>query len=236
MGQLIRAAAVDLAQADAARFLNVKRAGFDAVSLCVSGDGQLTAGSISTAATRLVTAASEHGLKIVSLSLCRGDAALADQDRQSRSRAVQRLNGLINAAAAFGASAVIVAPPPVVPDGPGRPAVPYRDALNAMFEALQAMSRAAEIVGTTVAVRAPSCGCLLSPVETRELIDSVNASCVGVCVDVEELGPIGCLDDWLATLRHRVLALSLTSASAYAHGRRMENAMPGDRIVVIEDY
>jgi len=68
-----------------------------------------------------------------------------------------------------------------------------------------------------VALEAGANGCLLSPVELREIIDAANSWAVGVCIDVARIGRIGSPADWLRILRARVHAVRVNSD--YLHDR-----------------
>ena len=68
----------------------------------------------------------------------------------------------------------------------------------------------AEATGVTVALEAATGGCFLSPIEVRELIDAVNSSAIGVCLDLERIGAIGSPLDWIDTLHRRVQAVRYT--------------------------
>lgn len=83
----------------------------------------------------------------------------------------------------------------------------YPDTLNFAHELLHRVRFEAEASGVTVALEAATGGCFLSPIEMRELIDNVNSSAIGVCVDVERIIEIGSPLDWIHTLHRRIQAV-----------------------------
>ena len=56
-------------------------------------------------------------------------------------------------------------------------------------------------------------GCLLSPVELREIIDNANSWAVGSVVDADRVAAGGCVEDWVRTLAHRIHAVRLAGDS-----------------------
>lgn len=85
----------------------------------------------------------------------------------------------------------------------------YQDALNFAWQMGRTLRFAAERSGTDLALEAAAGGCLLSPVELRELLDACGSHALGVCLDVERLHGIGLVADWLTTLGSRVRCIRL---------------------------
>lgn len=97
--------------------------------------------------------------------------------------------------------------PPLTP-AKGEPGFPsYQDALNYAYQVLRGLRFEAESAGVRIAIEAARGGCLLSPVEVRDLIDAVNSSAIGACLDVDLVSRVGDPLDWLATLGARVGAV-----------------------------
>ncbi len=203
----IRAVDVGAGELGEESLSGVAAAGFDGVNVCTSFDGQFTARVFEEGLSRAASLTSRHGVRVVSLTIEPGDAALGDVDRAKRAEAQGCLADVLKVVAPLGLSCVIVSPPAVHSRQADGPAVAYADAINGLLEAMRSLSLVAERSGVTLAVRAPYRGCLLSPVETRELLDSVYSAWVGVCVNARELEPVGRLDDWIGTLAYRVVAV-----------------------------
>jgi len=100
--------------------------------------------------------------------------------------------------------------PPLRRGNDGEGFARYQDALNFAYELLRRVRFEAEATGVTVALEAATGGCFLSPIEVRELIDAVNSSAIGVCLDLERIGAIGSPLDWIHTLHHRVQTVRYT--------------------------
>lgn len=83
----------------------------------------------------------------------------------------------------------------------------YQDALNFAYQVLHHARFEAEATGVAIALEAAAEGCLLSPVELREIVDDANSWAVGACIDVARVRRVGSPADWITTLGHRVHAV-----------------------------
>lgn len=126
------------------------------------------------------------------------------------SSAIQFVSVRLQAASSLGAKVLNLGIPPVRRRNDDEGFARYQDALNFAYELLHRVRFEAEATGVSVALEAAKEGCLLSPVEVRELIDAVNSSAIGVCLDVERIGAIGSPFDWIDTLHRRVLTVRCT--------------------------
>lgn len=124
--------------------------------------------------------------------------------------AVQFVSAQLQAASSLGAKLLNLSIPPLRRGNDGVGFARYQDALNFAYELLHRVRFEAEAAGVSVALEAATGGCFLSPIEVRELIDAVNSSAIGVCLDVERIGAIGSPLDWIDTLHHRVQAVRYT--------------------------
>lgn len=120
---------------------------------------------------------------------------------------VDQLAAFLPRAATWGATSVNLTPPPVAPQGDEVGFARYQEGLNFAFQLLHGIRYEAEATGVTVAVEAARGGCLLSPVEVREIVDQANSWAVGACLDIEHIRRIGSADDWITTLGRRVLSV-----------------------------
>jgi len=121
--------------------------------------------------------------------------------------AVQFVTSHLQAASSLGATVLNLSIPPFRRGDDGEGFARYLDALNFAYELLHGVRFEAEAAGISVALEAASGGCLLSPVEMRELIDAVNSSAIGVCLDVDRIAEIGSPLDWIDTLHRRIQAV-----------------------------
>jgi sugar phosphate isomerase/epimerase len=124
--------------------------------------------------------------------------------------AVQFVSAQLQAASSLGAKLLNLSIPPLRRGNDGKGFARYQDALNFTYELLHQMRFEAEATGVTVALESATGGCFLSPIEVRDLIDVVNSSAIGVCLDVERIGAIGSPLDWIHTLHYRVQAVRYT--------------------------
>jgi len=152
----------------------------------------------------------------------------------------------LHAAAALGARVLNLRIPPVGPSDGGESFGRYQDGLNFAYEVLHRARHEAEATGVALALETADGGCLLSPVELREIIDAANSWAVGACVDAARIALVGSPADWVGTLRHRVQAVRLwqttnPSDDIARHGRaacseeliRSLDDVPPDRPLIV---
>ncbi len=177
----------------------------DALDVSIAFDNQFTVAAFAATVPSAVTAAANRRLHIVSLTMADAPHNIAVQP----SNALAIAREVLNAAAALKAQLCVIPAPTVVARANANNQTPisYSDAINATYQLLTTLAEPAAAAGVTVAIRAPSGGCLLSPIEVRELVDSVYSPNVGVCIDVAALQQIGRLDDWTRILQHRIVCL-----------------------------
>lgn len=143
--------------------------------------------------------------------------------------AAAEVSSLLNRAASLGAQCLNLTIPPIAKlEHGGAPAegdislghatqsVPQRDgfasyqeALNLAYQLLHRVRMDAEGSGVVVALEAGRGGCLLSPVELREIIDAANSWAVGACVDAAHVARFSSPADWIRTLAGRLYAVRL---------------------------
>ena len=212
MGKLIRAASIGLAHVEAASIARLVDAGFRAIDISIPCDDQLTGASVESDLRRVGGIIEGQGAGIASVTLSGWVVGPSDRG----------LGRYIRTAAEIGASVCILTPAAVVSVHPTDRVAGYTEVLNAVAEGVQDLFETAERCGVVLAVRAPFAGALLSPVEVRELVDSVGTAWVGVCVDVESLVTIGRAEDWLKVLGRRVAAVRVGEGSLSRLGEQIE--------------
>jgi sugar phosphate isomerase/epimerase len=122
---------------------------------------------------------------------------------------VETVSSQLHAATSLGEKVLNVRIPPVQQGREGRGFARYQEGLNFAYELLHRARHEAEATGVAVALEAADGGCLLSPVEVREIIDAANSWAVGACVDAARIALFGSPADWVGTLQHRVQAVRL---------------------------
>ncbi len=119
-------------------------------------------------------------------------------------QAIEGTTRLLKLASDAGAAVLSLTIPPLACSSGTSGFARYRDALSFAYHLFRAIRPEAAAKGVAMALEAACGGCFLSPVELRELIDSVNSWAIGACVDVARVSAIGSPSDWIATLTRRV--------------------------------
>ncbi len=149
---------------------------------------------------------------------------------------VETVFAQLRAAASLGAKVLNVGIPPVQQSCQGRGFARYQEGLNFAYEVLHRARHEAEATGVAVALEAADGGCLLSPVELREIIDAANSWAVGACVDAARIAVFGSPADWVRTLQHRVQAVRLSpSLDEPKHGAAGGGACAEEFIRSLDD-
>ena len=128
--------------------------------------------------------------------------------------AVDTVSDLLLHAKALGGACLNLTIPPVAGSGREPGFARYQEGLQFAYELLHRVRFEAEAAGVALALEAPSAGCLLSPVELREIIDAANSWAVGAVIDLRRLALFGSPADWLTTLKHRVHGVRLDDAAS----------------------
>ena len=110
---------------------------------------------------------------------------------------------------AIGARCLNLSIHPVTPSPGHNGFVRYSEVLDFAYRLLRCVRFDAESAGVAVALEAVCGGAFLSPVEARELVDSVNSWAIGMCVDVGRVLAVGWPVDWIETLGSRVHSVRL---------------------------
>lgn len=235
MGQLIRAATVNLSSPAPVGYAQLADAGFESVDLSIDSVEQFTGDAAEKILSRAADQAAAHGLRIACVTLRQLPVELACGDHSSCGQIMASLDRLVRTSGELGAGVCGIAPPAVVASNVASKTVGYRDALNCVYRLLGGLSEAAEFSGVCLGVCAPCHGCLLSPVEACELIEAVASPCVGVSVEVEQLNPIGRVEDWLTVLGTHVVSVRLAPDTAAGIESLLQRGGPADCVVVIDD-
>ena len=193
-------------------------AGFDGVELALHPDHAAPGVSEAPATNELLTRlAPPEGLAVRALA-CWGQATNVEA-------AIEEAGARLEQAASFGARCLNWRIPAVARHAVGGSRggfSRYEEALNFAYQLLHGARYDAEATGVALALEAAAGGCLLSPVELREIIDAANSWAVGACVDVARIARIGQPEDWLATLGRRIHSVRVrtdVSAPEESEGR-----------------
>lgn len=197
-----------------------QRAGFAGVELALSADGPVRYDDGPKRFAVLGAYARELGLRMVGLS---GNhyrqAHFASREAGQRAQALELARRMLANAAACGAGSILLIPAFVGGATDISATASYADALNQTFEALSELRHDAERVGVAIVLENAWNRFLLSPVEAAELLDQVNSSCVGWCLDTGNVLATGYPQDWIETLSGRILRVHLKDYDLTKPGR-----------------
>ena len=186
------------------------RAGFDGVELVVNDRGELNLATSPADVAALLRHFGEAGLAVAALtSDLYTTHNFASPDESSRKTARETTQRLIELACRLEAPLVWLRGAVIDPSKQGDEMVSYEAALNHVYEGMMEVAEQAEKRGVKIAVRAASGGFLLSPVETRDLVDRLNSPAIGVAVSLNDVARFGCPEDWLRCLSYRLQAVFL---------------------------
>jgi len=134
------------------------------------------------------------------------DCDFGHDEAERRQQARAWVSAALERAARLGAECLHVAPACLaMADASGAPPeVDYADALNRTYESLSELWPAAERCGVVLCVVPATGRFLLSPLETRALLDRVNSAYVGAALDWEAVARVGHPPAWIRTLGQRM--------------------------------
>jgi hexulose-6-phosphate isomerase len=206
-----------------------RRAGFEAFEPVLTSEGAASVAADEPTIRRLGEAVRGTGLEILSAAcpLLRR-WPLSATDAQPRQQARQLVIAALDRAAWLGAEVLVVEAGRLASvDKPHHQEVSYPDALNAVFESLRVLSFEAESRAVVLAIENPADAFLLSPVETRDLVDRIGSPWVQVCLHVGRVQRHGFPTDWIGTLGPRIVRVHVADLRAAAAGGN-DTGLPGD--------
>ncbi len=181
------------------------RAGFDGVELVVNDRGELNLATPPADVAAVLRHFGEVGLAVAALtSDLYTTHNFVSPDESSRRTALETTRRLIELACRLEAPLVWLRGAVIDLSKQDDEIVSYETALNHVFEGVMEVAEQAEKHGVKIAVRAGGDGFLLSPVETRDLVDRINSPAVGVVVNVNDVARFGYPADWLRCLSYRL--------------------------------
>jgi len=183
-----------------------KDAGFTGFEIDLSEDGPVNLKSDAADLKEVRAVAAKAGLPLSGLAtgLYWGANACSD-DPAARAKATEILNKQIECAAALGIDAILVVPGAVGVDFiPGSEVVPYKTAHERAREFVASALPAAEKAGVTICIENVWNKFLLSPLETRDFIDSFGSERVGAYFDVGNVLATGYPEHWIEVLGSRI--------------------------------
>jgi len=182
--------------------------GFGAFEPVIAEQGELTFTSSEQQCGQLARGVQDAGLEVASLaSGVTWQYNLGSSDSGVQAKARDLILSALDRAAWLGAPVFLVVPAVVGGWRDARPSSPYADALSRCYDQFRRLAGEAEARGVAIGIENVLNRFLLSPVETRELVDRVNSPYVGVYFDTGNVMPFGYPQDWIDTLGGRILRI-----------------------------
>ncbi|MHC4749973.1 MAG: sugar phosphate isomerase/epimerase family protein [Planctomycetota bacterium] len=183
-----------------------KELGFDAIELAIAGKGVLTPQATQTQCEDIVATAGEIGIEISSVasgenwtcSPTANDDAVRNASTDFNRRALKVAKWLGTDAYLFVPGAVDVF---FLPDAE---VVPYDVCYQRASEAVRQILPSAEESGVAICIENVWNKFLLSPLETRNFIDSFNSEMVGAYFDIGNVLLTGYPEHWIRILGKRI--------------------------------
>ncbi|GAA3400879.1 sugar phosphate isomerase/epimerase family protein [Paenibacillus hodogayensis] len=183
-----------------------KRAGFDGIELALAETGELSLESGTKQLAELRSVADGEGIEIASLASGLGwSYALTSTSETNRQKAIDIVKRQLEVAAELKADTILVVPGHVGVDFmPGTEVTEYDVAYDNALEALQRLAPEAEAAGVSIGVENVWNKFLLSPLETRNFLDSIGSPYVGAYLDIGNTLLNGYPEHWIKILNSRI--------------------------------
>lgn len=192
-------------------FAMAKKAGFDAVEVCLGATGDVSLETTEKSAKAVLKAASDAGIQIPSVAtgLFWGKSLTAN-DPNIRAEALEIGKKLIDVAAWLEAGAVLVVPGAVdVFFDPGAEVIDYDTALGRATDAIETLLPHAEAAKVAICIENVWNKFLLGPLELVLFIDEFDSEWVGSYFDVGNCLLIGYPEHWIRVLGERIKRVHL---------------------------
>ena len=188
-----------------------KDAGFEGVEVALDETGLISLESTQEDAEKVKAMAKEAGIELYSLaSMLYWTYNYTSENEENRKKAKEITKKQLQVASLLGCDTILVVPGAVGVDWlPGSEVVDYEVAYNRAYAALKELAPVAEEYKVYMAIENVGNKFLLSPLEMRALIDSVDSEYVGAYFDVGNILSCGYPDQWLRILGDRIKKIHL---------------------------
>ena len=206
-----------------------KKAGYDAVELCLSTAGELNMGTTDAQLRDMRAMIEDMGLEVSSIGAWNlWEHNLASNDHGEGERACDVVKKQVDAAQALGADATLVVPGWVGTNF-AEGLVRYDQAYANAQERLTKLAQYAQAAAVSLGVENVWNKFLLSPVEMKRFLDEIGSDFVGAYFDVGNIIYIGYPDQWIDILGKHIKRLHFCDARAEQAGLGMfVDLMAGD--------
>ncbi len=186
-------------------------AGFQGVELALAEDGPVNLNSTKEDMEKIKESAKKHGIELYSLASGLYWTCNYTSDKEEvRERAKNITRKQLELASYLGMESILVVPGAVGVDfEPGSEVIPYDVAYDRAKAALLELAPVAEKYKVHLAIENVWNKFLLSPLEMRDLIDSVNSEYVGSYFDVGNVLYCGYPEHWIKILGSRIKKVHL---------------------------
>ncbi len=181
-------------------------AGFDGVELALAEDGPVNLNSTKEDMEQIKSLAAQYGIELYSMaSGLYWQTNYSASDAAMREKAKNITKKQLELASYLGMQSILVVPGAVGVDfEPGSEVIPYDVAYDRCKEALLELAPVAESYGVEICIENVWNKFLLSPLEMRDLIDSINSPFVGSYFDVGNVVYCGYPQHWINILNKRI--------------------------------
>ncbi|MDW8106044.1 MAG: sugar phosphate isomerase/epimerase family protein [Armatimonadota bacterium] len=176
-----------------------KESGFDAIEFNMEFSGAISPATSDSDAQRIRSEADALGVELSALSTgVYWQKPFTHPDPQVRAESLELCRHQLRLAQAMGIDAILVVPGVVTPE------VPYDVAYERARAALQELVPEAERRKVAIAIENVWNRFLLSPLEMRDLVDSLGSAYVGVYFDAGNILAYGYPQHWISILGARI--------------------------------
>lgn len=180
-------------------FKEAVRAGFDGIEVVTSENGAINLNSTQEDLENIKKLANDIGIEITSVaSGFDWKYLLTDNDELVREKGKSAVKFAIRAANWLGCDAVLVVPGKVTKE------IPYDTAYRRTLEWLTELEPFARDFGVAIAIENVWNDFLLSPLETRDLLDKISSRYIGAYFDVGNVVKNGYPEQWIKILGERI--------------------------------
>lgn len=188
-------------------FRMARESGFEAVEVAIDESGPITPDTSRDDCRRIIEQAQQAGVRLSSLASGLGwRYPLSCRDEDTRQRGLELTRAAVGVASWLEVDAILLVPGGVgadfIPDFKG---APYDVAYDNVLAALRELAPVAQEYGVSIGVENVWNKFLLSPLEFRDLLDTVNSPRVGCYFDVGNVLLTGYPQQWIRILGQRIV-------------------------------
>lgn len=187
-------------------FKLAKDAGFDSVEVAIAEKGEITLNSTKKDIQKIVDASRSTGIEISSLATgLFWDYSLTSDNSLEREKAKGIVKKMIEVASWLGVDTILIVPGAVdVFFKPDFMVVTYEKVYERAHQTLKELAPMAEEYKVNIAIENVWNKFLLSPIETKNFVDSIGSPYVGVYFDVGNVLLYGYPEQWIRILGKRI--------------------------------